>query len=178
MCAAWQVLALGPKDHNRKGSCTCQPSGSDPQCTVPFHTGEVTRVLFSDDGAQVMISGSLDTSSLARNRDGEVLGRGETVRVWDVASGKHVRQLAGQEFAIVEGPFDEHKEGRVLTARGNTLLVYEGAGAQQRAESVAVPVAIFVAPQRITSVRCHGATICVGGEHGAVCILTAPFLAA
>jgi hypothetical protein len=37
-------------------------------------------------------------------------------------------------------------------------------------------VACFKAPGDIAHVRCHGATICVGCESGAVCILRAPFL--
>ena len=38
-------------------------------------------------------------------------------------------------------------------------------------------MASFKAPQPITSVRSHGATICVGCEGGTVCILQAPILA-
>ena len=102
------------------------------------------------------------------------------VRFWDVASGKEVRQVAGSEFAFVEGPAAEHKTNQhLLTASEDMLLItellpHEG---QQR-DAAAMPVACFKAPQRITSVRCHGAAIFAGCSGGAVCLLQAPFLAA
>ena len=103
------------------------------------------------------------------------------MRFWDIASGKEVRQVAGSEFAFGEGAeMTELKTNRhFLSARRNTLEITErlphgGVGGIQCG---AAPVASFKAPQRITSVRCNGATICVGCEGGAVCILQAPFLA-
>ena len=120
------------------------------------------QVAFSEDGAQVM-SSSYD----------------DTVRFWDVPSGREVRQLAGQHFALVEGPADALKRGRhVLIASGETLLIYRVAGGQQHAEDGvgASPVACFKAPGHIDSVRCHGATIYVGCSEGPLCILSAPFL--
>ena len=84
-------------------------------------------------------------------------------------------------FAFVEGLSGEHEKDRhVITALGDTLWIYECAEEQQHAEGGAVeaPVACFKAPQKIISMRCVGATICVGCYGGAVCILSAPFLAA
>jgi len=106
-----------------------------------------------------------------------------TVRFWDVASGRQVRQLAGNEFALVEGVFGEHKRDRhIITAisDSDTLRIYECAEEQQHAGdgAAAAPVACFKAPQDIGPVQCVGATICVGCDGGAVCILSAPFLAA
>jgi WD40 repeat protein len=135
----------------------------NPECPVVRHSDSMIRVEFSDDGAQV-ISGSFDN----------------TVRSWDVASGRQVRQLAGRDFAFVEGLSGENKRGRhVLTTLGDTLRIYECLKEQQHTEdgAAAAPVAFFKAPQDINSVRCHGAAICVGCEGGAVCILSAPFLA-
>ena len=135
-----------------------------PGCPLTGHSETVTRVEFSDDGAQVF-SASIDDSVL----------------VWDVASGRRVRQLAGDRFALVGGLADEHKRGRhVLTTDGNTLLIYECGKEQQHGEdgAAAAPVACFNARGDITSVRCHGAAICVVCYDGAVCILSAPFLAA
>ena len=130
----------------------------------------ITRVRFSDDGAQV-ISASHRTSPAWRG-DAAM----SSMRVFDITSGRQVCQLAGDAITITEGPCGEHTTGRhVLMARGDMLLVYEYATEQQLDESAAVPVAFFKAPQLITSVHCHGTTICVGGELGAVCILTAPF---
>jgi len=54
------------------------------------------------------------------------------------------------------------------------LLIYEG-GAEGGGASA---VACFKAPEKITSVRCYGGSICVGCGGGAVCVLQAPFLAA
>ena len=127
------------------------------------HWDRVTQVEFSEDGAQV-ISGS---------KDG-------TVRVWDVASGRQVRALAGNMFALVEGLSGEHRRHRhVLTADIDTLRIFQVAKEQQRAGggAAAAPVAYFKAPRRIISMRCHGGAICVGCVAGAVCIVSAPFLA-
>ena len=132
-------------------------------CQVMGHSEAVSRVAFSRDGAQV-VSGSDDT-----------------VCWWDVASGRQVRQLAGTTFALVEGLSGEHTRDRhVITTSGDTLRIYEIGNEEQHAEdgAVAAPVACFKAPQRIFSVRCFGAAICVGCTGGAVCILSAPFLAA
>ena len=122
----------------------------------------MSRAEFSHDGAQV-ISASHDS-----------------VRLWDVASGRQVHQLAGDRFALVEGLSGEHTTDRhVLTTHGDTLRIYECAEKQQHAGdgAAAAPVAFFKAPQRVSSVQCVGATICVGCFGGAVCILSAPFLA-
>ena len=66
----------------------------------------------------------------------------------------------------------------MLTAFGDELLITELVphGGVEEIEDGATPVASFRAPQRIISMRCHGATICVGCEGGVVCILQAPFL--
>ena len=103
------------------------------------------------------------------------------MRVWDVASGRLIHQLAGGKFALVEGPSDKHKTYlHVLTALGDTLLIYAVAKDHQHAEDggAATSVACFKAPSKITSVRCHGAAICVGCHGGPLCLLSAPFLAA
>jgi WD40 repeat protein len=136
----------------------------NPDCPATGHSGGVNRVAFSHDGAQV-VSASDDN----------------TVRIFDVASGRQVRQFSGNTFALVEGLSAEHKRDRhVITADGETLRIYEIGNAEQHAEDgvVAAPVACFKAPKIIDSVRCFGATICVGCEHGAVCILLAPILTA
>jgi len=128
------------------------------------HSRRVTRVAFSHDGAQV-VSTSDDNS----------------VRFFDVASGGQVRQLAGNEFALVEGLSGEHTRDRhIIITSEDTLRIYEVGTEQQHAEggAAAAPVACFKAPQHIISVRCVGATICVGCAGGAVCILSAPFLTA
>jgi hypothetical protein len=134
-----------------------------PGCPLPGHSVFVHQVEFSDDGTQVISSDE------------------DTVLVWDVASGRRVRQLEGSRFALVEGLSDEHKRGRhILTARGDTLLIYECREEEQEGGggAAAAPVACFKAPGGIDSVRCHGAAICVGCDDGAVCILSAPFLTA
>jgi len=127
----------------------------------------VTRVEFSHDGAQVVSANA---------------GADSSVHVWDVTSGRQVLQLAGSSFALVEGLSGEHTTDRhIITALGDTLRIYEvGSEQQQHAEdgAAAAPVACFKAPKEIYSVRCVGATICVGCVGGAVCILSAPFLAA
>jgi hypothetical protein len=135
-----------------------------PGCPSTGHSNMVTQVEFSDDGAQV-ISCSKD----------------QTVLVWDVASRRRVHQLRGWRFAVVEGLSDEHQRGRhFLTARDDTLLIYECGKEQQHGEdgAAAAPVACFKAPQHIEAVQCHGAAICVACYNGAVCILSAPFLTA
>ena len=163
--------------HNGEGRCCCTRQDAPPfrvivnaSCPLKGHSASVSRVAFSDDGAQVFSS----------SRDG-------TVRFWDIEwdtlmghTGTEVRQLKGDDFAFVESPSDGHKRGRyVLTSYGNTLLIYEGgAKDEQHAEDGAaeIPVACFMAPQRINSFHCHGATICVGCSGGEVCVLRAPFL--
>ena len=150
--------------------CSMEKEGGEewvlknPKCPVTGHSDRVTQVEFSHDGARV-ISASADNS----------------VRFWDVASGRQIQVLEGHIFAFVEGRSNEHKRGRhVLTFSDNMLRVYECEKEQQHAEdgAAAAPVACFMAPNSITSVRCHGAVICAGGTDGAVCILLAPFLTA
>jgi hypothetical protein len=131
------------------------------------HSKEAHRVEFSDDGEQVISS----TTWMAPTSE---------VLVWDVASGRPVRQLAGWTFALVGGLSDEQKRGRhLLTIDGDKLLIYECGKEQQHGEDSAgaAPVACFKAPQRIRFVQCRGAAICVGCSCGTVCILSAPFLA-
>jgi len=171
-----QILSLG--EHHGEGLCLCTVDEDGdlevdedgepimhPGCPLTGHSAVVTQVEFSGDGAQVISSSSDD----------------ETVRVWDIASGGRMRQLEGHEFALVGGLSDERKRGRhILTACGDTLLIYECGKEQQHGEdgAAAGPVACFTAPGSISNVRCHGAAICVGCYEGAVCILSAPFLAA
>jgi len=170
-----QILSLGK--HTGEGLCLCTVSAHGeltgdindvgivhPGCPVTGHSARVTEVQFSDDGKQA-ISSSLD----------------ETVRVWDVASGTLIRQFAGEQFALVEGLSQEHKRFlHVITALGDTLSIHKVAKEEQHVEdgAAAAPVACFRAPQPIVSVRCNGATICVGCDEGAVCVLSAPFLTA
>ena len=133
--------------------------GPDPMCPVTRHSGKVTRVTFSDDGAQVISS----------SEDG-------TVRVWDVDTSRTVSELTGTVFALVDGPSDAD-DRYVLTAFDYMLRIHKvGKGGDQRG-SVA-PVACFKAPRLIASVRCHGAVICVGCHAGLVLFLSAPFLTA
>ena len=100
---------------------------------------------------------------------------------WDIASGKEVRQVAGSEVAFGEGAdrTEERTNHHLLTAFGDELLITALVpyGSVEEIDDDATPVASFKAPQFITSVRRHGATICVGCAGGAVCILQAPFLA-
>ena len=136
----------------------------NPGCPVSGHSDSVTRVRFSADGAQV-ISCSCD----------------DTVRFWDFDYDIQVRQLAGSMLTFVEGPSDERKSDRyILTARGDTLLIYDAEEEEEDAEDLveSIPVACFKAPREITSVGCHGASIFVGCDGGAVCVLSAAFLAA
>ena len=160
------------KIHDCEDGCTCtmhEDEDGDPEvawnpaCPLMGHPTEVTRADFSDDGRQV-ISGSPD----------------DTVRVWDIASGRQVLQLAGDNFAVVEGLSGERKRDRhIITTHDDKLLIYKGTNEQQHAAdgAAAAPGATFKAPQSIRSVRCHGAMIYVGCDEGAVCILSAPFLA-
>ena len=129
----------------------------DPACPVTGHSGDVIQVDFSGDGARV-ISASSDN----------------TVRFWDV--GRQVRVFDGDIFAFVEGRSNEHKRGRyILTGSERTLRIYE---LTEEDGAAAAPVACFQAPEFIVSLRCRGAAICVGGDGGAVCILSALFLTA
>jgi len=134
-------------------------------CTLMGHSGAVKWVEFSNDGAQVVSASVVDS----------------TVRFFDVASGRQVDQLAADRFVFVEGISVQHKRDRhIITAINNTLQIYESAREQQHAKGgvVGAPLAFFKAPHNITSVQCVGATICVGCHGGAVCLLSAPFLAA
>ena len=73
------------------------------------------------------------------------------------------RQLAGGQYAWVEGLSNRDKRDRyVVTARHDTLRIE--CGREQHAENgaAAFPVVNFKAPDFISSVRCHGAAICVG----------------
>jgi len=216
-----------------------------PGCPVLGHQRAVTQVEFSGGG--VIVS----------------CGEDKWVRVWDIASGEQMRQLAGEMFALVDCPDEEHRTYLyVLTADDDTLRIYKVAtntlslmaeygltfslslthsnslsftlslipahshsltpthshsltptrshslGTHSHSLSLSLtlthahlltlthshllslsltlthphlgaagaPVACFKAPQRITSLQCHGAAICVGCIGGAVCILRAPFL--
>jgi len=111
------------------------------------------------------------------------------VRLWDNGSGREVRQVAGSEFAFVQGATMKKLKTKqhLLKAKGDMLLITKrrGGGADPLANNAPVaagnaddaPVASFKAPLPILSVQCQGATICVECEGGAVCILLAPFLA-
>ena len=163
-------------EHHGEGLCLCTVDEDGaleededgepiihPECPLTGHSRMVSSAEFSHDGAQVISCAA---------------GAGE-VLVWDIVSGRRVRQLDGRAFALVEGLSDELKRGRhILTANGSMLLIYECGKEQQHGEDGAVPVACFRAPQTIWSVQCFGAAICVGCSEGAVCILSAPFLAA
>ena len=109
------------------------------------------------------------------------------VRFWDTASFEEVRRLRRkmgtgkirQQPTVSEFAFVAKTNQHLLKARGDTLLITElpPIGALVAPDLACPPVACFKAPGDITSVRCHGATICVGCQGGAVCILQAPFLA-
>ena len=118
------------------------------------------------------------------------------MRLWDNGSGREVRQVAGSEFAFVQGATKKQLKTKqhLLKAQGDMLLIkkmssifrkrkMEGADPLANNAPVAAgnaddaPVASFKAPLPILSVQCQGATICVECEGGAVCILLAPFLA-
>jgi len=165
--------------------------------TLPGHSASVSRLEFSNNGAQA-ISGSDDDTvrgawyqALPRLHglvviiNSSWLGMALTwvvwqVRFWDIASGKEVRQVAGTEFAFGEGAerTEQWTNHHFLTAFKDELLITELVphGGVEEIGDGAAPVASFKAPQPITSVRCHGTTICVGCKGGAVCILQAPFL--
>ena len=100
------------------------------------------------------------------------------MRFWDIASGKEVRQVAGSEFAFGAGVerIGQPTSNHFLRVIDNELLITEKLP-HGSVGGIQDGVASFRVPQRITSVRCQGATICVGCEGGAVCILQAPFLA-
>ena len=112
------------------------------------------------------------------------------MRVWDVASGRAVRQFVGSMFAFLEVPSAHTRQDRKLlvTVRSDhagfggddTLLIYEVAKELQHTEDGAAtaPVACFKVPGSVTSLRCHTTTICVGCTDGQVCILSSPFLTA
>jgi len=102
-------------EHRGEGLCLCTVDEDDgapiihPGCPLTGHSDIVTQVEFSDDGAQ-LISASADMS----------------VRVWDIASGRQMRQFEGHTFAMVGGRCDERKRGwHILTLDGDTLLIYE-----------------------------------------------------
>ena len=103
------------------------------------------------------------------------------VRFWDIASGKEVRQVAASEFAFVERAewTEQWTNHHFLCAEGDELEITElvSHGGVEEIGVGARSLASFKAPQLITSVLSHGATICVGCEGGAVCVLRAPFLA-
>ena len=176
-CREWwriphQVWSSTGHDCNGKwiGNCICTDDSFprtaivNPGCPVSGHSGSVTRVRFSDDGAQV-ISCSDD----------------DTVRFWDFDHDVQVRELAGSILTFVEGPSDQRKSDRyILTACGDMLLIYNGVKEEQDPDDLvkSIPVACFKAPREIISVGCHGASIFVGCDGGAVCVLSASFLAA
>ena len=99
--------------HDYTGRCICNEDEEgrfvrNLECPVTGHEEKVTHVAFSGDGAQVVSC-----------------SRDDTVRWWDVASGRQVRQLAGNAFALVEGLSGEHTTDRhVITTSGNTLRIY------------------------------------------------------
>ncbi|KAJ1483812.1 quinon protein alcohol dehydrogenase-like superfamily [Baffinella frigidus] len=140
----------------------------DEVYTLAGHSARVLQLQFSDDGAQA-ITGGID----------------DTVRFWDIASGKEVPQVNASlafEFAFVEGPAGglqgpSTNHDKIDFNHDTLLITGRPPGGEWDSEHGAAPVANFRAPQQITSVRCQGATICVGCESGAVCILHAPFLA-
>ena len=78
----------------------------------------------------------------------------------------------------MEGPSNANKPYRkIITVSINTLLLYHVSKAGGSAAGD--PHMFFTAPEdSLPCVRCHGAVLCVACEHGAVCILSAPFLAA
>ena len=99
---------------------------------------------------------------------------------WDIASGTEVRQVASSEFDFGAGAAmtELYTNRHFMKAIGRMLFIRElphgsAGGIEVRGEAVA----FFRAPRRITSVRCHGATICLGCKGGVVCVLQAQFLA-
>ena len=79
-----------------------------PGCPVLGHQRAVTQVEFSGGG--VIVS----------------CGEDKWVRVWDIASGEQMRQLAGEMFALVDCPDEEHRTYLyVLTADDDTLRIYK-----------------------------------------------------
>ena len=99
-----------------------------------------------------------------------------------VSGWMQVRQLQGEAFSLMEGPSNAQRpDRRIITAYCNTLLLYRDATAQQGAAGSAAedPVVFFTAPEDIIpAVRCNGSVVCVAGNIGMLCILSAPFLAA
>ena len=106
------------------------------------------------------------------------------MRVWDTASGtvrNVVHHKYGRVLAFVESTSAQQHTTQqfLLTFSSDTLLITEllGHGGSEDIEGGAA-VASFNAPQttHFTSARCHGTTIRLWRNSGAVCVLQAPFL--